>query len=506
MNPFKLEWCAQGTLLYLRQPAAFAAPADKRLKSSATVAAFDMDGTLVCTSSGSKFPRSRSDWRWLYPDVPEKLRALHAAGTSIAIFTNQNGISTGHQSASDIQGKILDIVADCGVPMQAFVASADDLHRKPATNMWEFFVAHCNGGAEVDLASSVYVGDAAGRPAGWDERAKTVKDFSCSDRKFAFNCALPFATPEEYFLGRPAASFAWGGVDPAAMASAPASGDVAPARAAAGSASSAPSASVTSRSQAPAGPAKRPRLARGVFSLGPAPAVAADALVVAAPVAAAAAAAAATSATSSESTASLPRVLPLADTASEGVRPSSAVPSGGAVAARLAGGPYHVVGAQEVVVFTGFPASGKSTFARAHFVTHGYEHINLDTLKTKARCVRVATAALAAGRSIVVDNTSPSVEARGLYLALARQFGIACRSFHFQTPEDVAKHANMFREKLTEGAHKHVPRIAFNIYKSKLQAPTTHEGFAAVVPVEFVPTFEATAEGERAKRLFHQQT
>lgn len=51
------------------------------------------------------------------------------------------------------------------------------------------------GSANIDRAASVYVGDAAGRPAaaaaGWPR-----KDFSDSDLKFAMNAGLPFQTPE----------------------------------------------------------------------------------------------------------------------------------------------------------------------------------------------------------------------------------------------------------------------------------------------------------------------
>ena len=99
------------------------------------------------------------------------------------------------------------MIKDVGVPMHAFVASADDLYRKPAVDMWSFMLAHCNGGQAVDQAVSVYVGDAAGRPAAWDGDAKTKKDFSASDRKFAFNVGVSFYTPEEYFLNSKLAPF-----------------------------------------------------------------------------------------------------------------------------------------------------------------------------------------------------------------------------------------------------------------------------------------------------------
>lgn len=54
-----------------------------------------------------------------------------------------------------------------------------------------------NGGVKIDLGESMYIGDAAGRPA----EGKKKKDFSFSDRLFALNVGLKFYTPEEHFLG-----------------------------------------------------------------------------------------------------------------------------------------------------------------------------------------------------------------------------------------------------------------------------------------------------------------
>jgi len=63
--------------------------------------------------------------------------------------------------------------------------------------------------------SLFFCGDAAGRPKEWQKGAK--KDFSASDRAFAFNVGVPFKTPEEAFLGQSISPelLSWdGGIDP----------------------------------------------------------------------------------------------------------------------------------------------------------------------------------------------------------------------------------------------------------------------------------------------------
>lgn len=334
--------------------------------------------------------------------------------------------------------------------MQAYVASADDLYRKPATSMWTFF-QQMNSGSLIDMSSSVYVGDAAGRPANWNGGG-VKKDFSASDRKFAHNCALEFHTPEEYFLGQPKAKFSWGaGIDPTIFA---------------------------------------------------------------------------TTTTITTSSSSSSKVYPVAAASSSSPSPIASSPSPSPSPSTPAG-PYHVKGVMEVVIFCGFPASGqfgqsnlfivisqylsspgclrswfsrpfssfveflfsgKSTFARRHFLPHGYAHVNQDTLKTKEKCVKATIEALTNGKSVVVDNTNPSAEVRmancktsshkhhcdsrqfvltpypfmrllcvlfflsflpfqvrSLYISQARKFGAQVRCFQFITQEDVAKHLNMFR-------------------------------------------------------------
>ncbi|KAJ2907988.1 hypothetical protein GGI21_003337, partial [Coemansia aciculifera] len=55
-------------------------------------------------------------------------------------------------------------------------------------------------GVVVDKAASFYVGDAAGRPAGW--KRGVAADHSDSDLTFALNAGVAFYTPEEIITGK----------------------------------------------------------------------------------------------------------------------------------------------------------------------------------------------------------------------------------------------------------------------------------------------------------------
>jgi len=107
-------------------------------------------------------------------------------------------------------------ISELGFPIQALVAAAENVYRKPNPEMWEYMVANLNGDVEPDPKFSFYCGDAAGRVKDWKKGAK--KDFSCSDRKFAANVGVPFFTPNELFLEESAdVTFDWDGVDPAVL-------------------------------------------------------------------------------------------------------------------------------------------------------------------------------------------------------------------------------------------------------------------------------------------------
>ncbi|XP_059109417.1 bifunctional polynucleotide phosphatase/kinase isoform X2 [Peromyscus eremicus] len=153
----------------------------------------------------------------------KKLLVFTASGVKprgkLVIFTNQMGIGRGKLSAEVFKAKVEAVLEKLGVPFQVLVATHAGLNRKPVSGMWEHLQEQANEGMPISIDDSIFVGDAAGRPANWAPGRKK-KDFSCADRLFALNIGLPFATPEEFFLKWPAAGFELPAFDPRTVSSA----------------------------------------------------------------------------------------------------------------------------------------------------------------------------------------------------------------------------------------------------------------------------------------------
>ena len=149
-----------------------------------------------------------------------------------------------------------------------------------------------------------------------------------------------------------------------------------------------------------------------------------------------------------------------------------------------------------MIIFVGFPASGKSTFASRYLKPKGYMTVNRDTLKTQEKCMAAALQALTSKKSVVVDNTNPSKEARKAYIDIAKKAGVNVRCFHFDAPKELAQHMNYYRQAQTAGKVRRIPDVGYNMFKSKYQMPEKSEGFTEVRKIPFVPRFDNDTEKE----------
>ncbi|KAK9765648.1 DNA kinase/phosphatase Pnk1 [Basidiobolus ranarum] len=364
----------------------------------AKIAAFDLDGTIITVKGKHVHAKNADDWRFLFEVIPDKLEELYQNGYKIVLFSNQGGLKPRNGKISPKRAmfmtKVQNIVRNLEVPIQIFVSTAYDHYRKPCGGMWEHLVKEANDNIEIDVESSLYVGDAAGRPAGWKQGVK--KDFSDSDRKFAANLNLKFYTPEEYFLGEAAAPFSFGEFDPKVY----------------------------------------------------------------------------------------PNDLPLFTPTTSPLVPQDK-------------------DKQEIVIFVGHPASGKTTFAKQYFVSEGYVHINQDTLHTRDKCINACEKAVANKSSVVIDNTNPDQATRAHYIKIAKQHNVPIRCFRFLANEALAMHNNMFRALSGVGEPRPVlPDLAFKTFTSRLQEPQVDEGFVEIKEIHFKPEFKDESALEKWKMWY----
>lgn len=147
-------------------------------------------------------------------------------------------------------------------------------------------------------------------------------------------------------------------------------------------------------------------------------------------------------------------------------------------------------------MLVGLQGSGKSTFARSRF---GATHVTIskDLMPRRAGKEalqqRLLAEALSAGRSAVLDNTSPRPEDRAPAIALAKQHGARVVGYFFPPDVHLARERNARRE-----GRARVPDVAIFTTAKRMREPTYEEGFDELHRVEVAgtaqaPEFEVTA-------------
>jgi len=138
--------------------------------------------------------------------------------------------------------------------------------------------------------------------------------------------------------------------------------------------------------------------------------------------------------------------------------------------------------AVEAVLFVGLPAAGKSTFYQQRFAaTH--VHISKDlwpkSADKAARQTRELKTALAAGRSVVIDNTNPTVADRAVVIAAAREHGARVIGYYFAAAARECVGRNRGRE-----GQARVPDVAIFTAAKRLIVPERSEGFDELYQVK----------------------
>ncbi len=129
----------------------------------------------------------------------------------------------------------------------------------------------------------------------------------------------------------------------------------------------------------------------------------------------------------------------------------------------------------QLVILIGLQGSGKSTFYAQRFArTHAY--VSRDQFHRATNPARrqkeLIDAALASGRDVVVDNTSPRTTDRAIIIQQAKSFGAEVVGYFFEP--DVQQSIARNHQRLMA---KRVPDVAIYVTAKRLVRPSLAEGF-----------------------------
>lgn len=170
-----------------------------KMKSSdlVYVTCLDLDGTIIVTKSGKRFPANADDWIFNKDKnkILEKLESASKRGIVI-IITNQAGIKKSAELEESFKTKIENIAKNFKFEFAVFISKFNDKFHKPSPLMFRLVTKllekKCN--FKINKELSVYVGDC------YDASAH----YADTDLKFALNCGIKFTPQETFFFDTPA--------------------------------------------------------------------------------------------------------------------------------------------------------------------------------------------------------------------------------------------------------------------------------------------------------------
>ncbi len=136
--------------------------------------------------------------------------------------------------------------------------------------------------------------------------------------------------------------------------------------------------------------------------------------------------------------------------------------------------------------------AGKSTLA-AWFAAAGWQVVNQDTLGDRKQCEAACCAALAAGRSCVIDRVNFDMGQRQHWVAIARRYGAACLALSLELPVEVCLQRTLARSGHATLAATDAPAV-ISRFQTEWQQPRKQEGFDNVFVARTSEEAEALAQ------------
>ena len=139
---------------------------------------------------------------------------------------------------------------------------------------------------------------------------------------------------------------------------------------------------------------------------------------------------------------------------------------------------------KKVMVLTlGYPGSGKSTITNILHTHFNYQIVNRDTLKTKAKCLKLTTVYLKENKNIVIDATNYTRDMRAEYLKLALPHDYQIILIHVDNSIEVSYYMNQYRCQTSHGSHGLIPKVVYYKMRKNLEIPTLEEGIHQIYSI-----------------------
>ena len=123
-----------------------------------------------------------------------------------------------------------------------------------------------------------------------------------------------------------------------------------------------------------------------------------------------------------------------------------------------------------MVILMGLQGSGKSTFFAREFADKGFEHINLDILKTRRKEAEVLQDCIDNNKDCVIDNTNPTKADRARYIVPGKHSDFRIVGYFLQSKLGDCLERNDKRE-------RRVPKKGILGTYNKMEMPSLQEGF-----------------------------